>query len=197
MMHRAMLVLLLTTAVLHAASAVPAATVPAGAASPIGALPPHPRLLALPADFDRLRAAGKSLELGRAKAKLQAHGELPMTPHKCGQALEGASLDLVYTLGVLHRLNGSMHSKYSDFAVENLIGVVTKSADICKACCSPKGCNCTVLEASGGNNAGPRSASLCTGSLGQALGVAYDWFYHAMTPAQRQVMRHAIVTQGE
>ena len=63
------------------------------------------------------------------------------------------------------------------------------------ACCSPKGCNCSLDEANGGNNAAPRQVSLCTGTLGQALGVAYDWFYTAMTSEQRKAVRRALVTQ--
>jgi hypothetical protein len=131
---------------------------------------------------------------GAAVAKLRAHGDLLMAPREGGRALEGASLDMVYSLGVLHRLNGSARTAYSDFAVANLMHVCA-SPDICKACCDEKGCNCTAAEANGGNNAAARHASLCTGSLGQSLGIAYDWFYHAMAPPQRAVLRQAIVTQ--
>jgi hypothetical protein len=158
-------------------------------------LPPHPRLVALPADVTRLRAS-VSPEAAAAQAKLRAHGELLMTKGQGGAALRGGSLDLVYTMGVLHRLaqNGSEATQWSDFALANLMKVC-ESPDICNACCSAHGCNCTVNEENGGDGAGPRSASLCTGSLGQALAISYDWFYSAMTPAQRAVIRHTIVTQ--
>ena len=97
----------------------------------------------------RLRRSS-SPEAKQAQAKLQAHGELLM--QHGGQALEGASLDLVYTMGVLHRLNGSTASRWSDFAIKNLVHVCS-SPDICHACCSDKGCNCTAAEANGGRNA--------------------------------------------
>ena len=129
-----------------------------------------------------------SSDAAAAQAKLRAHGELLITPTHGGQALDGASLDLVYTLGVLHRLNGSTHTVWSDFLRANLMKVCG-SPDICKACCSEKGCNCTSVEVSGGNNAGPRHPSLCTGSLGQALGIAYDWLYDAMSDHERGVVR--------
>lgn len=156
-------------------------------------LPPHPRLLASREDIDRLKAFTSS-DGAAAQAKLLAHGELLMDPRQGGQALDGASLDLIYTLGVLHRLNGSAHTIFSDFLRANLMRVCS-SPDICKACCSEKGCNCTVLEDAGGNNAGARYPSLCTGQLGQALGIAYDWLYDAMSDHERSVLRQAIVTQ--
>ena len=186
--------LLLACSLLGAAlapcAAVPAPLAPQQQLSPLP-LPPHPRLLALPADMGRLRRSS-SAEAKQAQAKLQAHGELLM--QHGGQALEGASLDLVYTMGVLHRLNGSVTSRWSNFAIKNLVHVCS-SPDICHACCSDKGCNCTAAEANGGRNAAPRQVSLCTGNLGQALGIAYDWFYHAMSEAERFTIRCAITTQ--
>eukprot|EP01043_Picozoa_sp_COSAG02_P019486 COSAG02_NODE_941_length_15750_cov_104.135582_5_plen_599_part_00 len=156
-------------------------------------LPPHPRLVASREDIARLTKFTSS-DAAAAQAKLRAHGELLIDPRRGGQALDGASLDLVYTLGVLHRLNGSTHTVWSDFLRANLMNVCS-SPDICKACCSEKGCNCTSVEANGGDNAGPRHPSLCTGSLGQALGIAYDWLYNAMNEHERTVLRQTIVTQ--
>jgi len=155
-------------------------------------LPPHPRLLALPADIARLnKAIGSSAEAAAAFAKLALHGECIISGNRsCHNSNSATSLDLVYSLGLLHRLDGNITTKWSEFALKYFDHEL-QSADIARAC----GGNCSVLEAKGGDNSRPRQMGLKSGILAQQLGIAYDWFHHAMSAAQKKKMKDVIVTQ--
>jgi len=141
--------------------------------------PTHPRLLADQAQFDALRrqietdpvlrAADKDL---RKNADKLIDAPLPQHVIPDGKRLLATSravLDHVYTLAMAYRLHGDR--RYADRLWKEME---------------------TVAAFSDFNP----SHFLDTGEMTHALAIAYDWLYDTWTPAQRKVIRDAMIHMG-
>lgn len=140
--------------------------------------PDHPRLVALPGDIDRVRQMIKAQEMPRQwhRALVKKAEHLltePLLEYKLvGPRLLQVSrqaVERIYTLGLLYRLDGDQ--RFAERGVQELLAI------------------------SGFEDWHP-SHFLDTAEMAHAAGIGYDWFYDAMTPAQRKVIRQAIVEKA-
>lgn len=140
---------------------------------------PHPRLLAVEADFARLKqriAAEPPLEVWQTRLHERAREILAAAPSRYeipdGLRLLDTSrrvVNRVYNLALLYRLEGG--KSYSDRAWQELAA----AADF--------------------PDWNPRHF-LDTAEMTHAFAIAYDWLYEAWTPEQRARLRQAMVEQG-
>lgn len=138
----------------------------------------HPRLIALPADIERVRSMIKEHEQARqwhaaliTKADKFLDG--PLLEYKLlGPRLLRVSRDAcdrMYTFGLLYRLNGD--KRYADRAIKELLAI-------------------SAFE-----DWHP-SHFLDTAEMTHGAAIGYDWFYHQMNDAQRATVRKAIIEKG-
>jgi hypothetical protein len=139
----------------------------------------HPRLLGTRADFQRAKdrvSSDSVCKTWHARLKAQADELLDQSPSKYeipdGLRLLGVSrrvLHRVQTLGLMYRIHGER--KYAERAWKEL------------------------EEAANFPDWNPRHF-LDTAEMTHALAIGYDWFHDAWTPAQRAVLRTAMVEKG-
>ncbi len=138
----------------------------------------HPRLVLLTEDLTRVRDSIASDEVaGEYHRRVIAQGEAILREPPVERVLIGPRLldksrrvvDRLYTLGLLHRLDGQR--KWADRAVQEMLAVT-----------SFKDWN--------------PSHFLDVAEMTHGMAIGYDWFYHALTPDQRQAIEAAIVEKG-
>src|SRR5574341_1393734 len=138
----------------------------------------HPRLIALDEDIERIRELIKTDRLAKliygslVRQAAELEGALPVEYKLVGPRLLAQSrrcLDRIYTLALLHRLDGS--PRYLTRAVREL-----------RAAAYFPDWN--------------PSHFLDTAEMTHAFAIAYDWLYHALTPEERSWIRRAIVDHG-
>ena len=140
-------------------------------------LKPHPRLLLQPGGFPALKAriaADPVLKAWYAKTKANADGMLNAAPSKYeipdGLRLLTTSrrvLDRVYTLALAYRMEGD--AKYAARAWEELD------------------------SAAAFPDWNAQRHFLDVGEMTHAFAIGYDWMYEYLNPAQRTIMRKAMV----
>ncbi len=141
--------------------------------------PGHPRLVALEADIQQIRATITTDPVAALYYdRLRSLGArmLPTPPvqrslDRSGSYLEVSRtvLERVYTLGLLYRLDGD--KKWADRAVAEM------------------------LSAARFPDWDP-SHFLSTAEMSHALAIGYDWLYDVLRPADREEIRQAIVNKG-
>jgi hypothetical protein len=140
--------------------------------------PRHPRLVASPADIDRVRRMVKEHDQPRLwhealVKKAQKLLDTPPLEYKLiGPRLLQVSrdaVDRIYTLGLLYRLDAD--KRYAARGVKEL------------------------LAFSAFDDWHP-SHFLDTAEMTHAAGIGYDWFYDVLTGEQRAVVRKAIIEKG-
>lgn len=162
-----------------AAQGGPAASAPAADMTILKTLRPgHPRLVALPADIERVRQMVEKHEPARQAYKaMLAHADRLLDTPPVEYKLVGPRLlqvsrevcDRIYTLGLAYRLAG--HKRYAERAVKELLAV------------------------SAFDDWHP-SHFLDTAEMTHGVAIGYDWFYDVLTPGQRAVVSRAIVDKG-
>lgn len=142
------------------------------------AVRPHPRLIALDSDIARVKALVKSDAFARelyTRLKQEAariEQQPPVEYKLIGPRLLDKSrrcLDRVYTLALLYRLDGDR--RYLDRALKEL------------------------RAAAAFPDWNPKHF-LDTAEMTHAFGIGYDWLYPALSPADRALLRKAIVEKG-
>jgi len=150
----------------------------AGAAALKGLRPGHPRLVALDADLARVREMIQKEPLAKEyHAALRAQAERYVKEPLLKYELIGprllhvsrAAVDRIYTLGLLHRLDGD--AAFADRAIRELINVC-------------------------GFQDWHPAHFLDTAEMTHAAGIGYDWLYGRLTPDQRRTVVDAIVEKG-
>jgi hypothetical protein len=150
-----------------------------GKDNPLATLRPgHPRLIALDADIARVRGlvasdpvARKWHEDLRARAS-QVLTQPPVEYHLIGPRLLQVSreaLRRIVTLGLLYRLDGDR--AYADRAISELMTI-----------CAFKDWHPPHF--------------LDTAEMTHAAAIGYDWLYDLLTPAQRAIVKQAIIEKG-
>jgi len=138
----------------------------------------HPRLIALEADLARVRAMIAKEPMARDyHAALRAQAERYLKEPPLEYKLVGprllhvsrAACDRIYTLGLLHRLDGD--AAFADRAARELLNV-----------CEFKDWH--------------PSHFLDTAEMTHAAGIGYDWLYGRLTAEQRRIVVEAIVAKG-
>ena len=154
-------------------------------------LPRHPRLILTDGRLSEIQAMVNSGgDAASLHSIVEQHGQALITKPEGG---DGGAWDSVYTLGFLHRYDclvgghagGNCSTAWGDAGIKNLLAVAA-NRDFCNGC----GGNCTAISPTG-----VRTMGLCTANLGTALGLGFDWFYNAMSEAQRGVVQLAITQQ--
>ncbi len=162
-----------------AGDAAPASR-PAGPASAMlkTLRPGHPRLVATPADIDRVRRMIQRYDqprqwhdalVGKAEKLLSTP---PVEYKLIGPRLLQVSrqaVERIYTLGLLYRLDGKQ--AYAARGVRELLAI------------------CAFDD-------WHPSHFLDTAEMTHAAAIGYDWFHDVLTPDQRTVVRRAIVEKG-
>ena len=138
----------------------------------------HPRLIALPADLDRVRRMIQQHEQPRLwhAALTRKADELLVEPaleyKLIGPRLlqvSRAACDRIYTLGLLYRLDGDR--RFADRGIQELLAV----------------CKFETWHP---------DLFLDTAEMTHAVAIGYDWFYDRLTADQRATVRQAIVEKG-
>ena len=160
------------------------------------ALPPHPRLILLEGDLERIHKniAAEPLAAQLYAGLLSRAAEIASGHARFG-GRGGGVRDIAYTMGLAWRL--TKNATIGRQGVEALLKVA-RQPDICTACLDR---DCKALEAGCpgpkcAQNAAQRNPDpLCFGVTGEGLAVGYDWLWEAMTSEERGVVSHTITTQ--
>lgn len=149
-------------------------------------LPAHPRLIWTTTDMQNtLLQIEQDASAGQMFDNILEHGYMLQNDTSKQTGL----WDYMYTYGFLHRMEcaqqgnaaGNCTTTWSTAGIAFLLSQ-SHAADVCNDCGAPgSASNCTGM-----NFYTSRSAGLCTATLGQSLGIGYDWFYNAMTVEQRR-----------
>lgn len=140
--------------------------------------PGHPRLLALPADIERVRRMIREYEQPRLwHAALVKKAEKLLSQPALQYQLIGPRLlqvsrdacDRIYTLGLLYRLDGD--KRFADHGVKELLAI----------------CNFPDWHP---------DHFLDTAEMTHAAAIGYDWCYDRLTADQRKTVRQAIIDKG-
>jgi hypothetical protein len=138
----------------------------------------HPRLIALEADIERVREMVQKVSLAKEyhdalRAQAERYVKEPLLKYELvGPRLlhvSRAAVDRIYTLGLLHRLDGD--AEFAERAVRELLNV-----------CGFKDWH--------------PSHFLDTAEMTHAAAIGYDWLYDKLTPEQRHTVVEAIVQKG-
>ena len=149
-------------------------------------IPPHPRLILNGDDIARIWTNIKKYPLATTLfERLKNHSE---------SLMQGGDIrDTSYSLGLMYRLTND--TRYARAGIQNLLKLAANK-DACQGCNG----DCSKLETGCpgpmcGQSVAPRSASLCFGVTGDGYALGFDWFYQAMTPAERNTTKRFLTTQ--
>ncbi|MBV9470229.1 MAG: heparinase II/III family protein [Abitibacteriaceae bacterium] len=138
----------------------------------------HPRLILLPEDITRIKNFIANDATARGYyAALVRNGEKILTQPPVERVLIGprlldksrTALDRIYTLGLLYRLDGDR--KWADRATQEMLKVATFSD-------------------------WHPDHFLDVAEMTHAVAIGYDWFYDALSPADRATIKAALVEKG-